>query len=465
YGDRVTVISRHNGQGKSKVIVTVLDVSDPAEPEAVEQTRLEGRLVTSRAIDGRVYLVVRNNAPNLRPIPIQVEGVGEYVYETEAEFSARVAEQIDNELPTYAVTVNGQETTGPMVDMPHVYLPRGKGTGPLLSILSFDVTDDDAGPSGTTSVFGVNGTVYASTESFYIVGNRRTSWVLDHPDAEAANVFKFAIQGDDVSLVASGAVPGKVLNQFSMDEHEGNFRLATLTYYQGEYSSNVYVLAQNGDVLETVGSITGLAPTERIYSVRFMGDKGYVVTFRKVDPLFTLDLSDPTDPNVVGELKIPGYSAYLHPVGEDHLIGLGRDADGRWFQGVQISLFDVSDMAEPVQEDVYIWSDDGRQGASEAEKDHHAFSYFPTHHILALPFNQHWGFQRRGFERVGGDESGLEVFEVDLEDGFTYLGRITHDSRVRRSLRIGEYLYSISSDQIKVHELTDPSQEVASVDL
>ena len=306
--------------------------------------------------------------------------------------------------------------------------------------------------SGTTSVFGIEGTVYASTDSLYIVGNRWSRWFAGNADAEAANVFKFAIQGDDVPLVATGGVPGSVLNQFSMDEHEGNFRVATVSWYLGVSASNVYVLAQNGDQLDIVGSVTGLAPTERIYSVRFMGDKGYVVTFRKVDPLFTMDLSDPTDPRVVGELKIPGYSAYLHPVGEDHLIGLGRDADGGLFQGVQISLFDVSDMADPVQEDVYIWSDDSRQGTSEAEDDHHAFSYFPDHGILALPFNQRWG---------GGDESGLEVFEVDLEDGFTYLGRITHDDRVRRSLRIGEYLYSISADQIKVHAIGDPSNEIA----
>ncbi|MHC4717983.1 MAG: beta-propeller domain-containing protein, partial [Planctomycetota bacterium] len=449
------------GYSNPEVIVTVLDVSDPADPEAIEQTRLEGTLVTSRAIDGRVYLVVRNNAPDLRPVPVETEIEGEtvYVYETEAEFRARMAEELDDELPGYAVTADGEETTAPMLEMPNVYLAGEQVTGPLLNILSFDVTDDDAGPAGTTSVFGVKGTAYVSTESLYIVGNRSNrwdGWIVSNPDVGAANVFKFAIQGDDVPLVASGTVPGSVLNQFSMDEHEGNFRLATLTWYQGVSSSNVYVLAQNGDKLEIAGSVTGLAPTERIYSVRFMGDKGYVVTFRKVDPLFTLDLSDPTDPRVVGKLKIPGYSAYLHPVGEDHLIGLGRDTDGGLFQGVQVSLFDVSDMADPVQEDVYIWSDDGRLGTSEAENDHHAFGYFPDHGILALPFNKRWG---------GGDESGLEVFEVDLVDGFTYLGRITHTDRVRRSLRIGEYLYSVSAEQIQVHQIDDPGDRIASVDI
>ncbi|HUU23408.1 MAG TPA: beta-propeller domain-containing protein [Phycisphaerae bacterium] len=484
-GDRVTVISRNDtyrwldpsplilpgigttvafqsgwtyGYSDPEVVVTVLDVSDRADPQAVEQTRLEGKLVTSRAIDGRVYLVVRNSAPNLTPIAVEteIEGVTVYVYETEAEFRARMAEEIDDELPGYVVTADGQETTAPMLEMPNVYLRGEQVTGPLLNIVSFDVTDDEAGPSGTTSVFGVDGTIYVSTESLYIVGNRQTRWISSEPDAKAANLFKFAIQGDDVPLVASGAVPGSILNQFSMDEHEGNFRIATLTQYGGVYSSNVYVLAQNGGKLEVVGSVTGLAPTERIYSVRFMGDKGYVVTFRKVDPLFTLDLSDSTHPRVVGELKIPGYSAYLHPVGEDHLIGLGRDADGGLFQGVQISLFDVSDMANPVQEDVYIWSDEGRAGQSEAISDHHAFSYFPDQGILAMPFSEGW---------AGGNECGLEVFQVDLEEGFTYLGRIVHSDAVRRSLRIGEYLYSVSSEQIQVHEIADPTSEIASVDI
>jgi len=445
------------GYSKPETIVTVLDVSDRLHPETIEQTRLEGTLTTSRAIDGRVYLVLRNNAPDMAPVPVAVEADGEtkYVYETEAAFRVRMAEEIDDLLPACAVTADGRETTAPMVELPHVYLPGALSSGPLLNVVSFNVTDDDPGPSGSTSVFGVDGAVYASAESLYIVASRWRGWVLGQPDVQAANVFKFAIHGDDVPLVASGGVPGSVLNQFSMDEYEGNFRIATQTWQQGETAGNLYVLAQNGDRLEIVGSVTGLAPTERIYSVRFVGEAGYVVTFRRVDPLFTLDLSDPTDPKVVGELKIPGYSSYLHPIGQDYLLGVGRDAteDGR-VRGVQVSLFDVSDPADPEQVDVHVFETE-RWSSSEAEWDHHAFSYFPDQQIMAMPLADGWY----------ASGTGLEVLAVDLDEGFDHLGTIRHDGSVRRSLRIGEYLYSVSNQQVQVHPIADPADRIAVVEI
>jgi len=153
---------------------------------------------------------------------------------------------------------------------------------------------------------------------------------------------------------------------------------------------------------------------------------------------------------------VPGFSTYLHPVGADHLIGIGRDAtlDGR-VRGLKLSLFDVADLADPVQTDVYLLSAGRGWSFSPAERDHHAFSYFPAQGVLAVPVHR------------AGPEDGwsLEVFKVDLEDGFTHLGAIAHEGPVRRSLRIGEYLYSISTEAVKVHQVDDPTSQVGQVDL
>ena len=229
-----------------------------------------------------------------------------------------------------------------------------------------------------------------------------------------------------------------------MDEYDGMFRIAT-TGWGSQRSNNLFVLTQVGDQLEITGSLTGLAKGERIYSVRFMGKRAYVVTFRQVDPLHSVDLSDPSNPVVSGELEIPGYSAYLHPMGEDHLIGFGMDGnDAGQLDGLQLSLFDVNDLSNPLRIDKLHL--EGR--SSEAMGDHHAFSYFPDQNTLAVP--------------VG---NSLEVFTVTAENGLKHLGSIVHNSSVRRSVRIGEFVYSLSAGLLKVNRLDQPDVEVAAVEL
>jgi uncharacterized secreted protein with C-terminal beta-propeller domain len=266
-----------------------------------------------------------------------------------------------------------------------------------------------------------------------------------------AGIYKFALGTDRVPLEATGAVPGWVLNQFSMDEEDGFLRIAT-TSWRGDLANNVFVLGQAGDQLHVVGSLTDLGLGERLYAARFLGDRGFLVTFRQVDPLFTLDLSDPRNPQLVGELEVPGYSSYLHPVGEDYLIGLGRYADpatGR-VQGVQLSLFDVSDLANPARLAAYQFASDTWGSFSEAEWDHHAFSYFPEHDTLTVPLGLNWW-----------ETASLQVFGITPQDGIQFRGQIEHDSAVRRSFQIGDYLYSVSDATIKVNAIADPAMQVA----
>jgi uncharacterized secreted protein with C-terminal beta-propeller domain len=267
-------------------------------------------------------------------------------------------------------------------------------------------------------------------------------------------VVKFSLGVDQVTLEATGAVVGDVLNSFSMDENGRNFRIATTHDWGSESASAITVLDQVGDDLTQIGQVDGLAAGEQIFGARFMGDRAYLVTFRQVDPLFTIDMADATAPKVIGTLKVPGVSNYLFPVDETHLIGVGRSGDdtGR-LGGVQLSLFDVTDFAKPKQVDTYEFGDKSGWTSSPAIWDPHSFSYFPEYGVLALPVS---GLKQR---------EQMEVFSVDLAKGFTRLGGIDHEGEVQRSVRIGGVIYSIGSDGIKAYALNDLKNEVSHLDL
>jgi len=333
----------------------------------------------------------------------------------------------------------------------------------FLSVVSFTVGDAVAGPDSTTSVAGVSGSVYASASSLYVWSNEYGSWWDDLDRSLTTNIYRFDLGDDTVPLLAMGAVPGTAINQFAFDETPAGFLRVATTAGWGDAASNaVFVLAAAaGGNLRTVGSVTGLAPGERIYSVRFIGDRGYVSTFRQVDPLFVIDLSRPTAPRVVGQLKIPGFSSYLHPLDAGRLLGIGRDVDPVTGQvlGLQLSIFDVTDAARPRRTSTYTFAGEGWESWSAALWDHHAVGWFAKQGILAIPVQQGaWGPDAT---------NGLVVFKVDpgKADAFTNLGRIDHVDDVTRSVRVGEYLYSVSAAEVRVHGIDDPATEVGRVKL
>jgi uncharacterized secreted protein with C-terminal beta-propeller domain len=517
-GSRLTVISQENswepvagdtsggnariawwGQHwQPRVTVTVIDVSNSAAPTILETTRLDGWLVDSRAIEGRVLVVTQDSfdipapaiitipPPDPQPVdpptvdpfdpstgdplplacivyPGWLDDGTKYVYEDEAAYRARLEEVWETTAaPRFSVTVTGgDDTTGDLVTPGHTYLPVNAGDNTMLSVVSFETSDDVAGPDAVTSVAGVSGQVYASTSSLYVSAGHWGSW-WDSTDAgSSTNIYKFDLQQVDAPLVAMGAVPGLALDQFSFDESDdGLLRVATTNGFGEAAASGVFVLAASAGNLQTIGSVTGLAKGERIFSVRFVGDRGYVSTFRQVDPLFVIDLANPRAPKVLGELKVPGFSSYMQPLDATHLLGIGRDVDPTTGQvrGLQLSIFDVSNPAKPQRTSTYTFAGDGWESWSAALWDHHALSWFADQGILALPVQQ------------GGwwdGSNGLVVFKVDTSsaDAFTNLGQITHNGTVQRSLRIGEYLYSVSSGEVKVHQLDDPAVEVAATRL
>ena len=211
--------------------------------------------------------------------------------------------------------------------------------------------------------------------------------------------------------------------------------------------SAVSVLAESGDELETVGRVGDLGRGEEIYAVRFVGEVGFVVTFEQTDPLYALDLSDPADPRVTGELKIPGYSAYLHPVGGELLLGIGQSGtDSGQVTGSQASLFDVGDLSDPQRVDKLELAR-GQWSSSAAEFDHHAFAYVPDRELALVPVSSYGGERFGGAVAVGVGAGGELEELARFEDGHGYRGQI------ERMLVSGDNLVTVSQQGISIRDL------------
>jgi uncharacterized secreted protein with C-terminal beta-propeller domain len=456
---------------KPQTKITTLNVADHSAPTIVNTTTLDGSLDSSREIDTRVYLVLDNTIQAPRPEIIKGADENTYVYESKDTYLARLqALSVDDLLPKFTTTgPDGTTTiaTGTLADPSNLYIPTTTdNTQNMFSVVLIDAADANPEPKSETSVIGFAGTVYASTNNLYVASQRWDSPMGNwwQGDLET-DIYKFSLGTDSIGLEGVGQVPGYAINSFAMSENGNDFRIATTTQTGGQ-SNNVFVLRDTGDTLDIVGGITGLAFSERIYSARFMGDRLYLTTFRQIDPLFTIDLSDPTNPTVAGVLEIPGYSAYLHPIDNNFVLGLGRDADENGHVlGLQVSLFDVSDLHNPKLVSTYKFSDLTKDPSSPdwwtnwtsspAEWDQHAFSYFPDQQVLAVPVLDYGWWN---------GNATLQVLKVDTSTGFTSLGQVHHDTQVLRSVQIGDFLYSIADDGVKVVSINDPSQQAAEVD-
>ncbi len=285
-------------------------------------------------------------------------------------------------------------------------------------------------------------------------------------------IQKININKGDIEYKTKGEVPGSLLNQFSMDESGDHFRVATTSQiWTGRGSkqyNNVYVMDKD---LGITGKLEEIAQDERIYSTRFIGSRLYMVTFKRIDPLFVIDLSDPKNPKVLGELKIPGFSDYLHPYDENHIIGVGKEtADNQWggtsIKGVKLSLFDVSDVKNPKQLDQYEIGASGTD--SEALRDHKAFLFDRKKNLLVIPIREVTEkprYDSRGYymQRVW---QGAYVFNLTPEDGFKLRGKVSHlddyeedmyywssPGAVRRSMYMDNVLYTVSARKIKMNDL------------
>ncbi|WP_320068262.1 beta-propeller domain-containing protein [Micromonospora sp. RTGN7] len=411
--------------------------------------RIDGSLLDARLTGPTARVVVRS-----RP-RLDFPDLGEDATEAQRLAANRAAiarAGLDAWLPGYDWTEQGRSRTG-RVDCDRLSATADSTGTAVLTVLSFDLATGRLGDGDPVSVAGDADTVYGTAGNLYLAGQqqrpgqlRTRGWLGSEsiaPPATVIHQFDTGTPGRPRYL-ASGAVPGTLINQYALSEWQGELRVATTSGEEAGLrsatESALYVLTRRGDTLARTGAVTGLGRGERIHSVRYLGPTAYVVTFRRTDPLYALDLTDPAAPRVTGELKITGYSAYLHPVGAGRLLGVGQEADGDGrAQGLQVSLFDVADPARPTLLARYHVP----RATSAVEFDPHAFLYDPGTGLVALPvFNR-----------------GVRLLRVD-GPAIAEVGTVGHPGglQVTRSLLVGGVLWTVSDSGLRASDPTTAGQ-------
>ena len=458
---------------QTATVLAEVDVSNPAGMKLVSKATFDGRYVSAR-LTGTSARVVISSAP--REIPFIAPAAPDPTATAQATDENRAvvgATGTRNWMLRYklenaagADLAEGRAVRCRAVERPKVFSGLG-----MLNVLTLDLSKGMR-IADSEAVMSDGDLVYASPTSLYVATQRwydpaaLDSLTPTQVGRLATLIHRFDISDPDRTVYrSSGAVPGTLLNQFSMSESNGVLRVASTdepSWWGGSQpggpESMVTDLKDTGGTLARIGQVGGLGQGERIYAVRFLGDRGYVVTFRRMDPLYVLDLSDPANPTVTGQLKIPGYSAYLHPVGDDLLLGVGQDAtpEGR-VTGTQVSLFDVADPANPRRLQQLTLG----AGWSEAESDHHAFLYWPPTGLLVIPVTSYGSVSTP----EGGAPPAPFLGAVGMRvsrSALTEIGHITHPApdtgysggtSLRRSMVIGKSVLTVSDAGVKASAL------------
>lgn len=471
--------------------ITIFDTSDISNPKIKREVDLEGNYISSRKINSNLY-VVSNKFINAYSI----------LNEKELPKNSDI-------LPTYKDSVVSKDYIEKQFSDIACF-PESMEQN-YMNIAGLDISNNV--PANVYSIMGAGNNIYASSENLYVALSKynypniqpmvrggivptgkmaANSSIRYEAPKEATRLFKFSLNKGNVTFLNKGEVNGKILNQYSMDESGNYFRIATTSGNKWESSgenmskNNVFIL---DETMQETGKIENIAPGEKIYSVRFMGAKAYMVTFKKVDPLFVLDLSNPKEPKILGKLKIPGFSDYLHPYDENHIIGFGKDTvenkDSAFIMGFKMAMFDVTDVNNPKQQFVELIGDRGT--TSQLLNNPKALLFSKEKNLLAFPItvmtvankvgnsNQGWGPEYGTFEY-----QGAYVYTIDPAKGFVLKGKITHlsndemlkagmynfdyEKEVQRILYTDDNLYTASNKILKANKISDLS-EIKSIDL
>jgi len=454
---------------RAQAVAYLVDISDPAAPTVAQQVELDGSRVSSRVVDNRLLLVL-SIAPEVPADPIPLIGQPRF--------------GMDDVMPKIHIGESANDLV-PWENWLHPEAPNGYY---MTAVIALD-TGNLENVVSSVAVLANAGTIYASTEALYLTDTEYDVSGNSYRERTAIHKFAFDKQGA-ATYVASGTVSGRPLNQFSLGEHKGNLRIAThvqATFASGgggvpvadgsvasaqaidptQPSNAVYVLGVADGELVVKGSIENIAPNEQIHSARFMGDHGFVVTFRTIDPLFALDLSDPAAPRIAGQLKIPGFSDYLHPLDENHLIGIGRSTTtspwgGTVTKAVQLSLFDVTDLGNPtVVQQIEIG---GYGSSSEVAFDHKAFAFLPETNTIAFPATLYppgYDPYSNNYEYQQPKIAAL-FYTVDPAAGFTAIGALdlVTDSAgyfygSNRPAIIGDTAFAVNASGVRAAPLGD----------
>jgi hypothetical protein len=424
------------------------------QPRLLSQLTVDGQYVDARQVGATVRVVVRSGPRLAFRYP---DGRLSESAAVAANRQVVVRSAAADWLPTYELERAGRTERG-QVPCERLSHPATFTGSSLLTVYTVDLAAavdrvlDDGDP---VSVVADGDTVYGTARALYVTTDM--SW---RGGRQRTQVHRFDLSGPGrPRYTASGEVPGDLLGQYALSEYDGRLRVATTTTDTPPgpccerippTQSAVRVLERRGDALVEVGRIDGLGKGERIYAVRFVGPVGYVVTFRQVDPLYTVDLRDPRQPRVVGELKIRGYSAYLHPAGDGRLIGVGQDATEQGQrEGMQVSLFDVRDPARPSR----LAAHRVPGGFSAAEVDPHAFLYWPQTGLVIVPV------VTPGAGPVGAPAGGALALSL-LGRAFTALGTVRQppvagsgSTQISRALVVGDTLWTVSDGGLQANEV------------
>ncbi|MEQ2398392.1 beta-propeller domain-containing protein [Merdimmobilis hominis] len=437
----------HSGMAESNtsyrdafvISATLFDVSDREQPKEIRRFEQDGSYVSSRVSDGTLYLVSQK-----------------YVWGDSSDEDT----PLDELVPVTGDSLN--QASQLLEAQSIVYCPDVE-IDPVYTVVSALNLSDCQQPANTKAVLGSADEIYMSKDNLYLAGSS---------DGSSTNLVRVAVEDSDIHFAATGKVPGQVLGQFSMDESGGYFRVASTSFSDSGTVNNLYVLDQS---LKQVGSVEGLAPGESIKSVRYLGDTAYVVTFREVDPLFAIDLSTPSKPKVLGQLKTPGFSEYLHPVDSSTLIGFGTNTtvaeNGAVMEnGMKLSLFDVSDPLHPKESQVFYLGNQG--SSSEGKENHKAFFYDGQRGQIGFPATIATQVDKDKADPLSSQNeitfSGYLLLDFSKEDGFSIAAYFPNGGegngvsalgdRIRRGVRIGESFYTISGQQLIRYSLKDYEQ-------
>lgn len=465
------ILSDWNDDEKSyETDIKVYDITNRNNPILIKDFAINGYYFTSRSINNYIYLIVR--IPIIKPI----------------QYWKQYTENFDlPQLIHQLINIPRIRFNGRLIDLPAnqiYYFPSSNETyHEYTTIVAFNILNDEK-PTIGTFLLGNANNLYMSLNNLYITSPKwktitkissTINTLIVRAIYEKSVIYRFSINDSNIKYEANTEIPGTILNQFSMDELNNYFRVVT-TVWKEKPENNLYVL--NVKDMKIVGNITGLAPGEWIYSARFIGNRCYLVTFKKTDPLFVIDIKNPLLPKILGWLKIPGFSNYLHPYDETHLIGIGKDTieagqgDFAWYQGIKISLFDVSDPQNPKEIAKYAIGDRGSD--SPVLRDHKALLFDASRKILALPVlvAQKDNPNTPPYEYGKPVWQGAYIFNVSLEKGLILIGKISHlnktninynlvyseDYFIKRIAYINDILYTISNRMVLMNNLTNMSE-------
>ncbi len=466
-------------RGESQTVTRVYNIADRSAPKLEREITFDGSHLSSRRVGNTVYMIGRKYPTYFSRIMPMIDLPPPVPVDTpDGAPAEKIARQAQPE-PTRSQMVprirdsranRGRESYLPLKKI--FYFP-GFDQASYIMVGSFNL-DKPAEPVDFKSYLGAGDVVYASTRNLYISAADYTG------DSEHAvtHIYKFSIEDGSVQFSHTGEVPGTPLNQFSLDEDKGYFRIATTVNYwtaegdnwQNRSWNNLYTL---DDTMQVKGKLEHLAEGERIYSARFMGNKAYLVTYEQVDPLFVIDLSAPAEPKLLGALKIPGFSNYLHPYDETHLIGLGQETVASTtgglptVKGLKLSLFDVTDPVHP--EELHNLVIGGKGSYSPAAYDHKAFWFDKNRKLLGFPIEETDGSRDYAADEWPGRVfQGAQIYQVSLDEGFVKKGAVTHLEDkpadydwyhyVQRLLTIGDHLYTLSDARLRVNSLKNFNQ-------